>query len=89
MDAQRKYDPWTIREISIQVESKLMLKLALSDKKPKISVILSELVRSFLDIYSRVKLLDHIVVLFLIIFQKLPCCFPQWKYQFTFPRAVY
>ena len=49
MDAQRKYDPWTIREISIQVESKLMLKLALSDKKPKISVILSELVRSFLD----------------------------------------
>ena len=42
----------------------------------------------FLDICPGVKLLGHIVVLFLV-YEKPPCCFPQWLHQFTFPPTVY
>ena len=43
-----------------------------------------------LDIYPGVKLLDHVVVLFLV-FEKPPYCFPQWLHQFidTLPPTLY
>ena len=40
------------------------------------------------DIYPGVKLLGHMIVLFLV-FEKLPYCSPQWLHQFTFPQTVY
>ena len=43
---------------------------------------------SFLDIHTRVELLGHMIVLFLVFFQKTPYCFPQWLDQFTFPPTV-
>ena len=40
------------------------------------------------DIYPGIKLLGHMIVLFLV-FEKLPYCSPQWLHLFTFPRTVY
>ena len=51
---------------------------------------LFELVFSFLlDMHPGVELLDHMVVLFLVFFEKLPYHLPQWLHQFTFPPTVY
>ena len=38
---------------------------------------------SFLDIYLRVGLLDHMAAL--LLFKELPYCFPQWLHHFTLP----
>ena len=42
----------------------------------------------FLDVYPGVELLGHKVVLVLV-FEKWPYYFPQWRHQFTFPPTVY
>ena len=45
----------------------------------------------FSDKYPEVKLLDHMVFLFLffLIFEKTPYSFPEWLYQFTFLPTVH
>ena len=43
----------------------------------------------FSNIYPGVELLVHMVVLFLVFYEKSPYCFPQWLHQFTFPPTVY
>ena len=43
---------------------------------------------NFFDIYPRVELLDHMVVLFSVVCGT-AYCFPQWLHQFTLPPAVY
>ena len=42
----------------------------------------------FPDTYSGVKLLDHMIVLFLV-FEEPAYCFPQWLHQFILPPIVY
>ena len=43
----------------------------------------------FSDIYAGLELLGHMVLLFLVFFEKPPDCFPQWLHQFIFPPTVY
>lgn len=39
-----------------------------------------------LDLYPAVELLDHLGVLFLL-FEELPCCFPEQLHHFTVPTS--
>ena len=48
---------------------------------------LFELVFCFSNIYPGMELLDQVVVLVLV--ETLPCCFPQWMHEFTFPPTLY
>lgn len=39
-------------------------------------------------IYSRVKLLDHMVIVCLKLIEETPNCFPQWLHYFTLPSVM-